>query len=80
MTGATKVAWTEDALDDWRRLPMSDALAVAQAVQRWASSGQGFVIASEGFQYLLLVGSTHVVEFLLDTVTQTMYVTRVRRA
>jgi hypothetical protein len=79
MTGPTHVEWTEDALDDWKRLSLAEARAVAEAVQRWATTGAGIVIAAEGSEYLLFVGE-HVVEFLVDTSTHTMHVCRVRRS
>jgi hypothetical protein len=79
MIGPTSVAWTQDALDGWKRLPLAEARAVAEAVQRWASTGEGLVVAAEGAEYLLFVG-VHVVEFLVDTGSRTMHVCRIRHA
>jgi len=79
MIGPAHVEWTEDALDDWKRLSLGDARAVAEAVHRWATTGAGIVIATEGGEYLLFVGE-YVVEFLVDTSTHTMHVCKVRRS
>jgi hypothetical protein len=70
------VVWDDLALDDWRRLPMKDAKSVAVAVERWAQTGAGLVIAVEG-EFRLLVG-VYLVVLLVDGVT--VHVDRVRRA
>jgi hypothetical protein len=70
------VHWDDRALDDWRRLPLKDAKAVAVAVERWAQTGAGVVIAVEG-EFRLLVGAFLVV-LLVDG--DTMHVDAVRRA
>jgi len=69
------VHWDERALDDWRRLPLKDAKAVALAVDLWAQMGAGIVIAVEG-EFRLLVGAFLVV-LLVDG---DVHVDSVRRA
>jgi hypothetical protein len=77
MTGAFNVEWSLDALDDWRRLPLAEATAVATAVQSFAQGGPATVIAGDRGTFLLLVGEL-VVVLLLDG--DTLYVWRVRHA
>jgi hypothetical protein len=54
---------------------------VARAVQRWAETGQGLVIAAgdEAGVFRLLVGD-HIVSFVIDDATDTMHILQVRRA
>jgi hypothetical protein len=70
------VVWDESALESWRRLSLSDARAVAEAVERWAQTGQGLVVAVDG-EFQLFVGQ-HVVVMLVAR--DTLYIDRVRRA
>ena len=73
------VDWDPDALDDWRKLSIEDAAAVAQAVQHWADTGEGLVYAAEGGEFRLFVGPRAVL-FFVDTHTQTMHVWQIRRS
>jgi hypothetical protein len=76
MIGPFRVAWSATALDDWSRLPLVDGRVVAIAVDRWAATGAGTVIAIEG-EYRLFVGA-HVVVMLVDG--DTLHIDQVRRA
>jgi hypothetical protein len=52
-------------------MPRADAEAVDWAVQRWAALGEGV--------FLLYVGASYVVEFLIDVADDAMHIERVRR-
>lgn len=75
MTDPFVVEWSADAHDDWLRLPLAEARAIATAVQRFADTGQGIVIAGDGGTYLLFVGDVTVV-LLIDG--GTLHVWRIR--
>lgn len=72
------VAWSLDALDDWRRLALQDAERVAQAVARVAERWEGVVVFMDG-AYHLFVGR-HVVLFAIDHEADVLHVLQVRRA
>jgi hypothetical protein len=72
----TRVEWTTTALDDWRRLALPQAKAVAVAVERWAERGEGLTIYVDG-EFLLFVGDYTIV-LLIDG--DTVYVDGVRRS
>jgi|HubBroStandDraft_1064217.scaffolds.fasta_scaffold54785_3 hypothetical protein len=75
-----KVQWWPSATLALLGMPRADAEAIDRAVERWAASGEGIVVASDGGVFLLFVGG-HVVEFVVtDTAADTMHVERVRRA
>lgn len=72
------VEWDPYALDDWQRLELEDATAVARAAYAWAEDGTGVVEAAEGGGvFRLHVDGRHVVAFLIDDTTDTMHVIRV---
>jgi hypothetical protein len=71
-----RVVWDKRALEDWRKLDLRDAKAVAVAVQAWVDRGDGLVIFVEG-EYRLFVGP-FIVAMLLDS--ETVYVDRIRRS
>ncbi|WP_394826686.1 hypothetical protein [Pendulispora albinea] len=73
------IAWGADAYADWRRLRFADAEAVATAVERWASTGEGLVYAAGGGEFRLFVGR-HVVVFFVTEREPTMHVWHVHRA
>jgi hypothetical protein len=77
MTAPSRVEWTPDALEAWRRLPLADAAEMARAVQRFADVGEGVVIYSDG-AFLLFVGR-RVAELLVDG-AGTVYVVGLRLA
>jgi hypothetical protein len=70
------VVWSERAIEDWLRLNLKDARVIAVAVEAWARTGAGLVLAVEG-EFRLLVG-VHLVVLLVDG--ETAHVDRVRRA
>jgi hypothetical protein len=74
-----KVQWWPGATLALLSMPRGDAEAIDRAVQRWAASGEGIVVASDGGVFLLFAG-VHVVEFVIDTAADMMHVERVRRA
>jgi hypothetical protein len=74
------VRYSDDAEDDWRRLKLEDAVAVARAVQSWAATGAGVVYAAGAGEFRLFVGELPVVVFLIEDTTDTMHVIQVRRA
>jgi hypothetical protein len=74
-----KVQWWPSATLTLLSMPRADAEATDRAVQRWAASGEGIVIVSDGGVFLLFAGA-HVVEFVIDAASDTMHVERVRRA
>jgi hypothetical protein len=53
MSGPFVVEWSEQAIEDWRRLRLAEAATVARAVERFPS--EGIVIATGPSEYLLLV-------------------------
>ncbi len=69
------VLWYSDALDDWRRLSLTDAETVAKAVRRWANGNEGVVVAV-GDEYLLFVGDLVVVFFVHASA---MHIAHIRR-
>lgn len=71
-----KVLWWPGASLRLLNMPRADAEAIDRAVQRWASSGEGYVIHVEG-EYRLFVGA-YVVVFFVDV--DTLHVDRVHRA
>jgi hypothetical protein len=71
-----KIVWYDEALDDWRRLSLSDAEVVARAVESWANTNEG-VVAAVDDAFLLFVGEHVVVFFVHDDV---MHIAHVRRA
>jgi hypothetical protein len=75
MTQPFHVAWSELALDDWRRVAPDAQAAVARAVERFPL--EGAVIATGPTEYLLLVGA-HAVVLLVDG--DVVHVDRVRHA
>jgi hypothetical protein len=77
MTDPFAVEWTDDALEDWRRLVLSEAHSVALAVERLAATGEGFIVPGEDGLYLLFADSL-VVETLVHR--GTIYVVRLRHA
>ena len=70
------VEWSALAEEDWRRLPLDEAVQVPRAVRRFAEANEGLVIYVEG-EYRLFVGN-HVVSMLIDA--DTLHVDRVRHA
>jgi hypothetical protein len=73
------VLWSPDALEDWRRLSLADAEAVARALEQWDATGvpgTGLVYAAGPAEYRLLIDRFVVIFFLDGDVT---HVARVQR-
>jgi hypothetical protein len=72
-----KIHWWPNATLALLNMPRAEAEAVDRAVQRWATSGEGLMIATGPAEYLLFVGTSAVV-LLIEG--DTLHVDAVRRA
>jgi hypothetical protein len=73
------ISWSNAAQTALRKLPRADAEQVDGAVQRWASSGDGFVFPGSGGAFHLFTGG-FVVTFYWDDQANGIWVDRIRRA
>jgi hypothetical protein len=74
-----RIRWWPRATLALLNLPPALAMRIDQAVQRWATTGEGIVHSAEGGVFLLYV-DVYVVEFFVDVSEETMHVDRIRRA
>ena len=54
--GAFRVRWSKHGHTDWRALSFEKAKRVSEAVDRFAATGAGTIIATSPTEFLLFVG------------------------